>query len=919
LRKLFISFLLGFLVIAISCGQNPVDSARFLYNEFSQARAAGDFARSEVLLKQILEGNFDLPVYNLALVRSNLGSVYYERGRFEEAHRQYQLAEDLVPGNSPGERQLRISIQNNLGLYHKDLGDYTNALHYSNEALRLLNSVPDWDDASFNKLSALMLNKGIILYRLEKYEEALEILKECEQIKESHNHPYLGSVYFNLARSYQGLGDPELSRQYYLKGIERWISEYDSSYYELANVYLHFGQFLSAHGQFELGEDYLQKALQNYKRNFGSVHPLTAACYEYLAKQSLEQAEYDQALNYLQSASRSISQDFTGNDPLLNPDIERSSHDLTLLKILRTKVKTLEAISDSSSGEDKKMEFLEAALATNLLSIDLLHKIQGSYYSSESRIYLTSSQKDLFTTGIRLKLAMFRLTGREVYKEEAFLMAVNGKSSELIFEMKSKEWLYLESRSDNIAITATELKQKIDHISNLIQNERLEINPDSALLQSWQEQLFQTRDSFNRHMEQFRRDFPQIGQFEEPETDITMDQIRHKLKRNETLLEYFFAGTESTDSEQIFIFVVSKNDCHFYQSPVDPAFHQHMETIKNNLHGFVPYKENAERFDSLKLALFGIYQEFVQPVEALFNGKNLLIVPDEMLSYIPFDALISHQEDETITNYAGIPYLLYDYNITYLYNSQLISQNRSRGRRFPDLTAWIPAQSTSPENSLEKLQGAKEEIQDILKLVKGHIIQKTLEKPELEKLLEENSILHLAMHSLATEKNGISPYFILDSISDPLLSKRMHDYEIQALSISSPMVVLSSCETAGGELRSGEGIMSLSRSFLQAGAGSVVHSLWPVEDSKSREVMSEFYREIKRGQSKGKALSNAKSLYISKHPPFYTHPYYWAAFQVSGDSTPLRSKWTWPLIPGSILTVILIFCYLRRRSFFRRL
>ena len=83
--------------------------------------------------------------------------------------------------------------------------------------------------------------------------------------------------------------------------------------------------------------------------------------------------------------------------------------------------------------------------------------------------------------------------------------------------------------------------------------------------------------------------------------------------------------------------------------------------------------------------------------------------------------------------------------------------------------------------------------------------------------------------------------------------------------------------------------------------------------------MTGFYGEIKRGQSKGKALSNAKKKYINQHPPFYTHPYYWAAFQITGDSVPLRSKWTWPLITGSILTVFLIFYYLRRRSFFRSL
>ncbi|MCK4880402.1 MAG: CHAT domain-containing protein [Bacteroidales bacterium] len=918
LRKLLFSLLLGYAIIAIFYGQDPADSARYLYIEYLQAREAGDFSGSEILLERILEGEYSVTEYNLALVHNALGYVYYETGRFKEALEQYRIAEGLVSGTDPSTLQLRISIHINQALYHKDLGDYTNALQYNNKALRLLDLVPAWDDLSFRKLSALLLNKGITLYQLERYEKALGILKECEQIKESHNHPYLGSVYFNLARVYQRLGDPELTHSYYLKGINRWISEYDPNYYELANIYLHFGQFLTVQGENEEGFEYLQKALKNYTRNYGPIHPLTAACYENLARHSLDQSRLEQAMEYLQLALHSISEDFEGKDHFSNPEIETSSHGLTLLRILATKANALERASDNLTIAGEKIEFLKAALATNILSIDLLHQIQGSFLSGESRIYMTSRQKDLFTTGIRLNLDMFKITGREVYKEEAFLMAAKGKSSELMFEMNNKEWLYLESLSDTGAITATELKQQIDHFSNLIQTETMDLNPDSAQLVTWQEQLFHTRDSFNRQMEQLRYDFPQIGHFESTNIDFSIDQIRRNLNRNETLVEYFLTGAESTETEQLFIFVVSKNECHFYQSPIDTVFYHNLETITHNLHGFIPYRETVERFDSLKVALFGVYQEFVQPVESLFGGRNLVIVPDEMLSYIPFDALITHLEPDSITNYAGISYLLHDYNISYMYNSQLIKRKRSRVWGFPGVTAWIPEHTTAPVHGFGKLKGAVEEVQDILKVVKGHSIQKSLEKSEVISLLQENSILHLAMHSLATENSGKSPYFILDTITDPLLANRMHDYEINALNLSTPMVVLSSCETAGGQLRSGEGIMSLSRSFLQAGATSVVHSLWPVEDAISREIMVGFYREIKQGHSKSSALSNVKRQYLESHPPFYTHPYYWAAFQITGDTSPLHSKWRGSYTIGSILIVFLIFYYLKRRSLFRR-
>ncbi len=878
----------------------------------------GDFERSEILLEQILILEQPLSNYQRALIRNNLGYLYYETGRLREALEQYRMAEGLASDSDPATRQIRISIHINLGVYYNDLGDYTNALEQNNEAVRLLNLIPEWDELSLNKLSSLLLNKGITLYLLSRYEEALEVLKECAQIKETHNHPYLGSVYFNLARVYNSLENSELCRWYYLKSIEQWSTEYDPDYYELANIYLHFGEFLTARGEPEQGIEYLQKALQNYQRNYGNNHSLTASSYESLAKYCLDQSEYKEALVYLQLALHSVVEDFEDEDPFSNPAIEASAHKLILLRILATKADALERTATALPKADEKTRYLEAALATNLLSREVLLQIQDIYPSAESRFFLNSNQKDLFTTGIRLNMELFELTGLQLYNEEAFLTAARGKSGELMFEMNSKEWLYLGSLPDSMAITATELKQQIDHLSNLIRTQNLEMNPDSSRLVNWQKQLFHARDSFNKQMELLRKERPEIGQFESASMDFSLGQIRQKLNRKETLVEYFLSGPDASGKEQLFIFVVTKHECHVCQSPLDSTFHQRLETITQNLHGFVPYLENQESFDSLMVALYGIYQSAVYPVKSLFRGKNLIIVPDEMLSYIPFDALLTSLETNSISNYAGAPYLLHEYDISYMYNSQLINHHRTRGWRFPVVTAWLPGNASASPGGYGNLEGAVQEVQDILELVKGRSIQKSLAKQDLINLLQEPSILHLAMHSLATENSGSSPYFILDSTPDPMLANQMHDYEINALQLSTPMVVLSSCETAGGQLFRGEGIMSLSRSFLQAGAPSVVHSLWPVEDAKSREIMVGFYGELKKGLGKSTALTRVKRQYLDEQPPFYTHPYYWAAFQVTGDPSPVHSKKNYALLAGSILITFLIFCYLRRRSFFRR-
>ena len=103
-----------------------------------------------------------------------------------------------------------------------------------------------------------------------------------------------------------------------------------------------------------------------------------------------------------------------------------------------------------------KLEILKAALETNSRSIEVLHRLRGSYLAYESRIYLLSGQKELYNSGIRLNLTMFQCTGEEKYKEQAFLMAAGSKTNDLLYVMKEKEWLYLESLHDSLAFDAIE-------------------------------------------------------------------------------------------------------------------------------------------------------------------------------------------------------------------------------------------------------------------------------------------------------------------------------------------------------------------------------------------------------------------------------------------------------------------------------
>lgn len=101
------------------------------------------------------------------------------------------------------------------------------------------------------------------------------------------------------------------------------------------------------------------------------------------------------------------------------------------------------------------------------------------------------------------------------------------------------------------------------------------------------------------------------------------------------------------------------------------------------------------------------------------------------------------------------------------------------------------------------------------------------------------------------------------------------------------LVVLSACETGVGEVERGQGVFSLRRAFVEAGAATQVMSLWEVDDNATKQLMSGYYEKLfKEGKGRTEALREVQLAMIGQKE--YAHPYYWAAFIVSGDPSPLN-------------------------------
>ncbi|MGA2298342.1 MAG: CHAT domain-containing protein, partial [FCB group bacterium] len=226
--------------------------------------------------------------------------------------------------------------------------------------------------------------------------------------------------------------------------------------------------------------------------------------------------------------------------------------------------------------------------------------------------------------------------------------------------------------------------------------------------------------------------------------------------------------------------------------------------------------------------------------------------------------------------------------------------------------------SLTKRGGISPLPGTRKEVENIGELlkqqnwdVKSHLGDEALE--EALKSVKNPGILHIATHGVFMKDientNESGRAFGMDTkryIENPLLKSmllfagaektinnqgknfsdiRLDDglltaYEAQNLNLDkTDLVVLSACETGLGEIKNGEGVYGLQRAFIQAGAKSLIMSLWNVSDEATQELMTTFYKEWLSGKSKREAFKNAQQEIRAK----YKDPYYWGAFVIVGE------------------------------------
>ena len=265
--------------------------------------------------------------------------------------------------------------------------------------------------------------------------------------------------------------------------------------------------------------------------------------------------------------------------------------------------------------------------------------------------------------------------------------------------------------------------------------------------------------------------------------------------------------------------------------------------------------------------LGALHRELFAPLDPLLDScDRLIVIPHGVTHAIPFNAL-----------HDGTHYLIERYEVATCPSSSLLRLCRERARRTGRMaeptTALVMAHSAGGQ-----LPFVEQEARMIAALLPGELlVEEAASRQALTAAASRHPIVHLATHG---EARLDDPNFAHLLLADGPLGM----VDVFNLDLRGALVVLSACESGRVVVHGGDELVGLSRSFLYAGASTLIQSLWRVEDGSTAQLMGYFYRALRDGATKGAALRAAQLALLRGTTPY---PYYWASFQLVGDSDAL--------------------------------
>lgn len=817
-----------------------------LLGHYDQALAAGERA-GQIFREQ---GN----ARRLARLEINIGNIYHRQDRFSEALAFYERAYAQMLAHDDAEGL--AAVLSNSSLCHISLNDFPKALelhqvarrHCQQKDMPILVAYADY-------------NIAYLYFLRGEYGRSIQMLRDASASAKQANDAYqlalcnldLSEIYLelNLSAEAGGLG----------RAANKGFEELGFGY-EAAKALGFAAIAASRQGQAFEAVKLFAQAKEMFVRDQNQVWPSLIDLYEALVLFT-EGRLFEARRLCLAAHTFFCTSPMRGKAVLADLLLARIA--LRLADTALAKQHCQSALANLSSLDSPTLvyqaEFLMGEVERTLGNED-------AAYDSYCRARIAVERLRSSLRGEELKIAFFE-NKLEVYEslvdiclrrqnsfDEAFAYIEQAKSRTLMDLLNQP--LHVPVAADagqsELVRSIRNLREELNWYYNLIEREQL--RPEERSHERVQQLEGQARsresDLLRAVKEATVAEANEAG-LQVP-TTLSLDEIRSVLPADTVLVEYF-----STHDRNLAC-VLARDNLHICPVTVQSRIQKLLQFFQFQISKFRLDPEYVSTFsrpllESTQAHLKSLYQELIAPIRHLLQARHIVFVQHGLLHYVPFHAL-----------HDGDSYLIDQYSISYAPSASIYAhcQTKKVNTTGAALILGIPD---------ERTPAIRAEVEDLARILPDSRLFLGEEATEdvLKKYGPRSKSVHIATHGYFRQDN---PMFSSIRLGTSHLSL----YDMEHLQLPAELVVLSGCATGLNVVTPGDELIGLVRGLLQAGAQSLVLSLWDVHDDRTREFMVEFYTQLQQGRPKAEAMQTACIRLREKHP----HPYHWAPFLLIG-------------------------------------
>ena len=897
-------------------GQQHPDFASTLSSLAMLYQSIGNFDQALPALietKKIQEQVLGKEDPEFAVTLSNLATLYEKMGNYDQAL-PLLLQTKNIREKVLGKDHPRFALTlNNLAVLYQSMGNHDQALPLLLQAKNSFGKTLGEDHPRY----AIMLNNLAGFYKdMGDYEQALPLYIAARDRFENafgKDHPNLAIVLGNLATLYKMMGTPEKAlplheeaKNIMEKLLGREHPNFAIALNNLALLYQTIGDYERALPLFIETKNIRAKVL-------GEAHPSFTVALNNLAALYRDLEDYEQAwATALQALGSSSGHQPSAHitpawaDTLSTTSFASNKH-------LERAITTLDVIyglleTDPNIPTPAPQQIIISDLAATLLT-----RYRNNVSSDRDKLRLLQESNDW------LQRSLGHLHGLE-QDHKAFALIDQNKSVLLLQATRSEKAYHLGDLPDSVVWQDRRLSKQQSQLQAKLSEQRSGAEKDS--LRTVLNEVNRAIDALET---QIKAAHPKCHKLKYQQPTVDVAAIQELLDDQTALLEYVISR------EAVHIFYIDPQEVVWKKQAVTKKeLRKRIQKLQYALSNHLQLKEQPEKaYQRYTAQAYWFYEQLLAPVLKGRSGiKNLVIVTDGELGHLPFEAFLVEPAPQQETPYQQLPYLLNKYNISYNYSAALWQENNlapaptNNGQIFGVAANYdLPLDSALLEvrlptdqwtrATLDPLPGARQEVEMLQELYRGFFAFDSLASEQMVKQnASDFAILHFATHGLLDEKRPMLSSLALSEDNDSTESNFWQAHEISKMTLNANLVVLSACETGYGKFEQGNGIASLARSFMYAGAPSMVVSLWQVNDYASAQIMEHFYRHLSEGLPIDQALRQAKLEYLETAFGPAAHPIFWSSFIHMGKTTPVALQpkgafpWTWILGGGLGLLVL---------------